>query len=92
MPRLFGVGHFFAFSASRIGKLLSNKIIRTLPSMALVFRQDADAIISRRHPHCEGKNDRCLNTISQRTGHLQKDTVRKIEYKLLACVVVMIEK
>ncbi len=33
--------------------------------------------------HCEGKNDRGLNIITQRTDHLQKGTVCKIKFKVL---------
>src|ERR1700730_10902188 len=36
----------------------------TAASRPLVFRQAADATIPGPHPHCEGKDDRCLTTIS----------------------------
>src|ERR1700730_12056336 len=44
----------------------------TAASRPLVFRQAADANIPGRHPHCEGKNDRCLTTISSEPATSKK--------------------
>src|ERR1700730_4287370 len=41
-------------------------------SRPLVFRQDADPNMPGRHPHCEGKNDRCLTTISSEPATSKK--------------------
>src|ERR1700730_8459194 len=44
----------------------------TAASRPLVFRQAADATIPGPHPHCEGKNDRCLTTISSEPATSKK--------------------
>src|ERR1700730_6429983 len=59
----------------------------TAASRPLVFRQAADATIPGPHPHCEGKNDRCLTTISSEPATSKKaPSVRSSTSYYTACV------